>query len=128
VARIAGVNIPDEKRIEISLTYVFGIGRTKSQRILEAAKVDPQLRTKSLSEADLSKIREAVEGAGLIEGDLRREVGNNIKRLKDINSYRGSRHKLNLPAHGQRTKTNGRTKRGKKQTAGSGRKKAAAKT
>src|SRR5579871_3663412 len=104
MARIAGVNIPDEKRVEVSLTYIFGVGRTKAQRILEQAKVDPNLRTKSLTESDLSKIREAVEAAGLIEGDLRREVGNNIKRLKDINSYRGSRHKMNLPAHGQRTK------------------------
>ncbi len=128
MARIAGVNIPDAKRVEIALTYVFGIGNTTSRKILEATGVDPNTRVKDLSEADTSKLREHIDKNLQVEGDLQRQVALNIARLKEINSYRGLRHKANLPVHGQRTKTNARTKRGRKITMGSGRKKSAAKT
>ena len=128
MARIASVTIPDAKRVEVALTYIFGIGITSSQKILAEAKIDPNTRVKDLTEAELGRIREIIAASYEVEGDLQREVAQNIKRLKEINSYRGTRHKANLPARGQRTKTNGRTKRGKKVTMGSGRKKAAAKT
>ncbi len=122
MARIAGVNIPDNKRIEISLTYVFGIGRFLSSQILKEAKINPDKKTKQLSEDELSSIRKAIEKKKLnIEGELRREKMMNIKRLKEINSYRGERHKKNLPARGQKTKTNSRTVRGNvRRTMGSG--------
>jgi len=128
MARISGVNIPDAKRVEIALTYIYGVGVTSSRKILEATGVNPDARVKDLTEAEISKIREVIDKNYRVEGDLQREVSLNIKRLKEINSYRGLRHKANLPVHGQRTKTNARTKRGKKVTMGSGRKKSAAKT
>ena len=128
MARVAGVNIPDGKRVEVALTYVYGIGTSSSRRILSAAKVDPNARVKDLSEPEIAKIREQIEKSLTVEGDLQRQVSTNVKRLKDINSFTGLRHKHNLPVHGQRTKTNARTKRGKRVTMGSGRKKAASKT
>src|SRR5882757_11132671 len=127
-ARISGVNLPDAKRIEIGLTYIYGIGVTASHHILAAVKVSPDTRVKDLTEAEITALREHIEKNYRVEGDLQREVAANIRRLKEINSYRGLRHKANLPVHGQRTKTNARTKRGKKVTMGSGRKKSAAKT
>jgi small subunit ribosomal protein S13 len=128
MARISGVNIPDAKRIEVALTYIHGIGDTTSRKILTATGINPDTRVKDLTEAEVSKLRETIDKNYRVEGDLQREVSQNIKRLKEINSYRGLRHKANLPVHGQRTKTNARTKRGKKVTMGSGRKKSAAKT
>jgi small subunit ribosomal protein S13 len=128
MARISGVNIPDGKRVAIALTYVFGIGDTTSRKILEATGINPDTRVKDLSEAETSKLREHIDKNLQVEGDLQRQVALNIARLKEINSYRGLRHKANLPVHGQRTKTNARTKRGRKITMGSGRKKSAAKT
>lgn len=128
MARIAAVNLPDAKRVEVGLTYIFGIGPSASQKILAEAKVSPDTRVKDLTEAEVSRLREVIERDHQVEGDLQRLVSENIRRLKEINSYRGLRHKNNLPVHGQRTKTNARTKRGKKITMGSGRKKAAAKT
>ncbi|HBG81341.1 TPA: 30S ribosomal protein S13 [candidate division CPR2 bacterium] len=128
MARIAGVDIPKEKRVEIALTYIYGIGLKTSQKILEAAKVNPNTRVKDLAESEISKIRELIEKGNSVEGDLRREVSLNIKRLKEIGSYRGIRHKLGLPLRGQKTKTNARTKRGRKMTMGSGKKKSAQKT
>ncbi len=128
MARISGVNIPDEKRVEIALTYIYGIGLTSAQKLLAATGVSPDTRVKELTEAEVSKLREYIDKNLRVEGDLQREVATNIKRLKEINSYRGLRHKANLPVHGQRTKTNARTKRGRKITMGSGRKKSASKT
>ncbi len=122
--RIAGITIPDNKRLEIGLTAVYGIGRPQAQRILADAKVDPGARAKNLSTEQESAIRAVIEESGmLVEGELRREVGSHIKRLKDIGSYRGSRHTKHLPARGQRTKTNARTHKGVKKTMGSGRRK-----
>lgn len=128
MARIAGVNIPENKRVEASLRYIYGVGPKKSQEILKGTGIDPDKRVKDLSESDLTKLREYITKNYTIEGDLRREVSQNINRLKAINSYRGLRHKLGLPVHGQRTKTNSRTKRSKRATVGSGRKKPAGKT
>lgn len=128
MARISGVNIPDEKRVEIALTYIFGIGLHTAQTILESTGVSADTRVKDLTEAEVTKLREYIDKNLRVEGDLQREVATNIKRLKEINAYRGLRHKANLPVHGQRTKTNARTKRGRKVTMGSGRKKAASKT
>jgi small subunit ribosomal protein S13 len=121
MARIAGINLPNEKRIEIALSYLYGIGVPLSQKILATLNIDANIRVKDLSEDDLEKIRQYIGKNYRVEGDLRTEVTQNIKRLKDINSYRGSRHAKGLPARGQRTKTNSRTKRGKKVTVGSGR-------
>jgi small subunit ribosomal protein S13 len=128
MARIVGINLPNDKRIEVGLTYIFGIGPTKARQILAATKIDPNTRVKNLTEAEEVKLREYIDGNLTVEGDLHRIVTQSINRLKEVNSYRGLRHKNNLPARGQRTKTNGRTKRGKKVTMGSGRKKAASKT
>ena len=111
--RIAGVNIPENKRIEISLTYIYGIGPKRSEKILEATKISPDLRTDNLTDEDIKLLREELSKFH-IEGDLRREVTMHIKRLQEINSYRGGRHKRKLPVRGQRTKTNARTRRGKK--------------
>lgn len=122
MARVAGINLPNDKRIEIALTYLYGIGLTLSQKILTQVKVDPNTRVKDLSEEDLERIRQFVGKNYKVEGDLKSEVSQNIKRLKEISSYRGSRHTKGLPARGQRTKTNARTKRGRKITIGSGRK------
>ncbi|HBP00426.1 MAG: 30S ribosomal protein S13 [Candidatus Uhrbacteria bacterium GW2011_GWF2_41_16] len=122
MARIAGVTIPNNKCIRISLTYIYGIGDSKADKILKQTGVDPQIRTKDLTEEQVNKIREIVEKQHRVEGDLRREVLGNIKRLKDIGSYRGIRHIRRLPARGQRTKTNSRTVRGNmRKTMGSGR-------
>lgn len=123
MARVAGVNIPDEKRVEASLTYIYGIGLTRSQKILAGTQINADTRVKDLTETELNRIREFIEKNFKIEGDLKREVVQNINRLKEVGTYRGTRHKLNLPARGQRTKTNSRTKRGKKQTMGSGKRK-----
>ena len=129
MARISGVNIPDSKRVEVALTYIFGVGLTRSQAVLKQAGINPDTRVKNLNENELNRIREILEKNYKIEGDLRREVVQNINRLKEVGSYRGIRHKLGLPVRGQRTKTNSRTKRGgKRVTVGSGRKKASAKT
>jgi small subunit ribosomal protein S13 len=128
MARISGVNIPDAKRVVISLTYIYGVGDTTAAKILEGTGISADTRVKDLTEAEISKLREYIDKNFRVEGDLQREVSQNIKRLKEINSYRGLRHKANLPVHGQRTKTNARTKRGRKITMGSGRKKSAAKT
>ena len=127
MARISGVNLPTDKRIEIALTYIYGIGPTASLEILSKTGIDPNTRVKSLTEAEVSKLREEIDKNHQVEGDLARVVSQNVKRLKEINAYRGLRHKANLPVHGQRTKTNARTKRGKKITMGSGRKKASKK-
>lgn len=115
MARIAGVNLPNDKRIEIALTYVYGIGKTKSQQILDQAGVDRNLRTKDLSADQETSIRKEIESF-MVEGDLRRKTQLDVKRLQDIGSYRGYRHRRRLPVRGQRTKTNARTKRGKKVT------------
>lgn len=128
MARLSGVNIPDAKRVEVSLTYIFGVGITTSRKILAATDINPDTRVKELTEAEMSKLREYIDKSLQVEGDLQRQIAMNIKRLKEINSYRGLRHKANLPVRGQRTKTNARTKRGRKVTMGSGRKKSAAKT
>ena len=128
MARIAGVTIPTEKQIQISLTYVYGIGPTTSKKILNILEIEPTIRVKDLSEVDLRKIREYISDKYTVEGELQRVVSNNIKRLKEINSYRGERHKIRLPARGQRTRTNGRTKRGKRVAVGGAQPKAATKT
>ncbi len=128
MARIAGTNIPEQKRVEVSLTYIYGIGLSTSQKILEQLKINPDTRVKDLNETELGAIREYIDKNLTVEADLSRVVTGNIKRLKEIGAYRGLRHKASLPVRGQRTKTNARTKRGKKVTVGSGRKKAAAKT
>ncbi|MFA6513731.1 MAG: 30S ribosomal protein S13 [Patescibacteria group bacterium] len=123
--RIAGVNIPNDKRIEIALTYIFGIGKTRSNQILKTANVDKDIRVKDLKETDVNLLREIVEKKFTVEGDLRREVQSNIKRLREIGCYRGLRHTKHLPVRGQRTKTNSRTVRGNKRvTAVSGKSKA----
>lgn len=123
--RIAGVNIPNDKRVEIALTYIYGIGRTRSNKILETAKVDRNIRVKDLKEEDVNRLREMIEKQYTVEGDLRREVQSNIKRLKEIGCFRGLRHIKHLPVRGQRTKTNSRTVRGNKRvTMGSGKSKA----
>ena len=116
MARIAGVDVPDNKRVEISLTYIFGIGKTSSLEILGKADVDKNTRVKDLSEEQLNRLREIIDKEYRIEGDLRREIGLNIKRLQEIGCYRGLRHRRNLPARGQRTRTNARTRRGIRKT------------
>jgi small subunit ribosomal protein S13 len=116
MARIAGVDLPREKRVEISLTYIYGIGRSKSRDILAAANVDPNTRVRDLAEAEVARLREVIDRGHRVEGDLRREVAMNIKRLQEIGCYRGIRHRRNLPVRGQRTRTNARQKRGSKKT------------
>jgi len=129
MARIAGVNLPKNKRIEIALGYLYGIGLPLSQKILAETKIDPNIRTEDLSEDQVNRLREYIEKNYRVEGDLRREVLMNVKRLKEIGSYRGSRHAKHLPARGQRSKTNSRTVRGNvRKTMGSGRKPTAQKT
>lgn len=125
--RIANINLPENKRVEIALTYLFGIGLSLSQKILTESKIDPNTRVKDLTTTEIDKIRQAL-GRFALEGDLRMQITSNIKRLKEIGAYRGQRHAKNLPVHGQRTKTNARTKRGKKISVGSGRKPSAQKT
>ena len=127
--RIAGIAIPDKKRIEVALTYIFGVGLSGSQKILAAARVDPNKRAEALSQDEVNRLREILEKNYRIEGDLRREIMMNIKRLKDIGTFRGLRHMRGLPVRGQRTKTNLRTRRGNvRKTMGSGRKPAASPT
>ena len=116
MARIAGVDLPKNERIEIGLTRIFGIGRPLSQKILSETRVDPDIRVKDLRDEDIVKIRNIIERDFKVEGDLRRELSMNIKRLLDIGSYRGQRHRLKLPARGQRTKTNARTRKGPRKT------------
>jgi small subunit ribosomal protein S13 len=124
MARIAGVDIPRNKRVEVSLTYIYGIGRSKSQEILGKAEVNPDIRVKDLSESDVTRLRQVIDKDYMVEGDLRREVAMNIKRLSEIGCYRGLRHRRHLPVRGQRTKTNARTRKGPKKTvAGRGRRK-----
>ncbi len=122
MARIAGVDIPRDKRVVISLTYIFGIGPTTSKKVLAAVSVDESIRVKDLTEEDVNKLREYIDRNYRVEGDLRREVALNIKRLQEIGSYRGLRHRRKLPARGQRTRTNARTLRGAKKTVGARRK------
>ncbi|MGB2908758.1 MAG: 30S ribosomal protein S13 [Candidatus Aminicenantaceae bacterium] len=112
MARIAGITLPSEKRIEVGLTYIFGIGRTRSREILEVAKIDKDKKVGSLSEDEVNIIRTIIEEHEKIEGDLRKEISTNIKRLMDINAYRGMRHKRRMPVRGQRSKTNARTRKG----------------
>ncbi len=123
MARIAGVDLPRDKRVEIGLTYIYGIGLTRSKQVLAKTGVNPDTRIKDLSDADVAALREAVEGDYQVEGDLRRWESMNIKRLMDIGSYRGRRHRLGLPVRGQRTRTNARTRRGGRRTV-AGKKKA----
>jgi small subunit ribosomal protein S13 len=127
MARIAGVDIPRNKRVEVSLTYIYGIGRSTSKEILGKANVNPNTRVQDLSEAEVTAVRQLIDGYN-VEGDLRRDVHMNIKRLTEIGCYRGLRHRRHLPVHGQRTKTNARTRKGPKKTvAGRGRRKGAKK-
>ncbi len=128
MARISGVVIPDGKQIQIALTYVYGVGPKTSSAILTAAKVEPTIRTKDLTDSEISKIQEVINDTYTVEGELQRIVSTNIKRLRDIKSYRGIRHGSALPSRGQRTRTNARTRRGKKVTVGGTNKKVAAKT
>lgn len=123
MARLVGVDLPREKRLEVALTYVYGIGRTRAQETLQATGISPDLRVKDLTDADLVALRDHIEGSYKIEGDLRREVAADIRRKVEIGSYQGIRHRRGLPVHGQRTKTNARTRKGPKRTV-AGRKKA----
>ncbi|MBQ3870091.1 MAG: 30S ribosomal protein S13 [Clostridia bacterium] len=116
MARIAGVDIPNAKRVEIGLTYIYGIGRTTSNQILAKTGINPDTRCKDLTEEDIAKLREEIENHHQVEGDLRREVALNIKRLTEIGCYRGIRHRKGLPVRGQRTKTNARTRKGRAKT------------
>jgi small subunit ribosomal protein S13 len=116
MARIAGVDIPPNKRVEVSLTYIFGIGRHTSQEVLKRAGIDFDKRVKDLSDEEVTRLREIIDKNYRIEGDLRREMALNVKRLQEIGCYRGLRHRRNLPAHGQRTRTNARTRRGVRRT------------
>lgn len=124
MARIAGVDLPLNKRIEIGLTYIFGIGRSRSNNILAQAKVDPNVRVKDLSEDDVRKIRQIITDEGKVEGDLRKDIGLDIKRMMEINCYRGIRHRRGLPVNGQRTHTNARTRKGPRKASIAGKKKA----
>ena len=118
MARIAGADIPDDKKVEVSLTYIYGIGPTSSKTILQATDIDPTTRVRDLAESEIAKLREAIESGYMIEGDLRREIAMNIKRLMDIGSYRGLRHRRGLPIRGQRSRTNARTRKGPRRTIG----------
>ncbi len=126
MARIAGVDLPNDKRVEVALTYIYGIGVSTSRRILVQTQVDPDTRVKDLAESEISRLREIIDRGYRVEGDLRREVAMNIKRLQEINCYRGMRHRRNLPVRGQRTKTNARQRRGARRTV-AGRRRARAK-
>lgn len=128
MARISGVTIPADKQVHVALTYVYGIGPKTSADILAVAKVEPTVRVKDLTDEEIGRVQEVINTKYTVEGELQRVVAGNIKRLKDIGSYRGLRHKNNLPSRGQRTKTNARTRRGKKVTVGGTAKKVAAKT
>jgi small subunit ribosomal protein S13 len=126
MARILGVDLPKEKRVEIGLTYIYGIGRSRSLKILENSGISGDVKVRELTEDEVSRIRDVIDKSYIVEGDLRREVNLNIKRLIEIGCYRGVRHRRGLPVHGQRTKTNARTKRGTRKTV-AGRRKAAKK-
>ena len=123
MARIAGVNLPREKRVEIGLTYIFGIGRSTSQSVLSSLEIDRDTKVRDLTEEEVAKLRDYIDEHYQVEGDLRRERTQAIKRLSEIGAYRGLRHRRNLPARGQRTKTNARTRKGPKKTVGRGKKK-----
>ena len=112
MARIAGVDLPRQKRVEVALTYIYGIGSARSNRILGKAGIEPSVRVKDLSEEEVSRIAKVIDGEGGVEGDLRKDIAMNVKRLMEIGSYRGLRHRRNLPVHGQRTHTNARTRKG----------------
>lgn len=118
MARIAGVDIPRDKRVEVALTYIYGVGRTRAQQALEATEVDPNARVRDLDDEAVNRLRQFIENNYRVEGDLRREVANNIKRKIEIGSYQGIRHRLGLPVRGQRTHTNARTRKGPKRTVG----------
>ena len=126
MARIAGVEVPTNKQASVALTYIYGIGSNLARQILADTEINPNLKVKDLSEDELNRLRNEITAKYQVEGDLSQAVRLNVNRLKDINSYRGQRHKSNLPVHGQRTRTNARTKRGRRLTVGSGRKKAPA--
>ncbi len=126
MARIAGVDVPREKRVEIALTYIYGVGPATSRKLLQQTQINPDTRVRDLTETEVQRLRDIIDHSVRVEGDLRREVALNIKRLTEIGSYRGMRHRRNLPVRGQRTRTNARTKRGMRKTV-AGRKKAAAK-
>ena len=128
MARIAGVDLPRNKRANIALTYIYGIGNPRAARILDAAKVDPMKKVQDLSEEEVNRIRTVIESQGMVEGDLRKEVSMNIKRLIEIGSYRGYRHRRNLPVRGQRTHTNARTRKGPRKGTVANKKKTASKT
>lgn len=129
MARISGVTIPDAKQVQIALTYVYGIGPKISFEIVRAAKIDPTIRVKNLTDSEITKIQDVINDKYTVEGELQRIVSGNIKRLKDTNTYRGLRHKAGLPAHGQRTRTNARTRRGRQKIAvGGSQPKSASKT
>lgn len=128
MARISGVTIPSEKQVHVALTYIYGIGPKTSADILAAAKVEPTVRVKDLTDEEIGRIQDIINNKYVVEGELQRIVAGNIKRLKDIGSYRGLRHKNNLPTRGQRTRTNARTRRGKRVTVGGTAKKAPSKT
>src|SRR6202521_2099768 len=128
MARIAGVDLPRNKRTFIALTYIYGIGQVRARRILDQAKVDPMKKVQDLGEDEVNRIRQVIEGEGMVEGDLRREVPMSIKRLIEIGSYRGFRHRRNLPVRGQRTHTNARTRKGPRKGTVAAKKKVAAKT
>ena len=128
MARIAGVDLPRNKHVVIALTYIYGIGNPRAGRILEQAKVDPDKKVQDLSEDEVNRIRQDIEAEGMVEGDLRKEVSMNIKRLIEIGSYRGYRHRRNLPVRGQRTHTNARTRKGPRKGTVANKKKASAKT
>ena len=123
MARIAGVDLPPSKRVEIGLTYIYGVGRSTSNTILHRLSIDPDTKVRDLTEEEVVRLREAIDGSVTVEGDLRRERSQNIKRLMDIGCYRGIRHRRGMPVNGQRTKTNARTRKGPKKTVGARRKK-----
>lgn len=118
MARIAGTDIPDDKKVEVSLTYIYGVGMTSSKKILQATTIDPSTRVRDLTDIEVAQLRETIEEQYTIEGDLRREIAMNIKRLMDIGSYRGLRHRRGLPVRGQRSRTNARTRKGPRRTIG----------
>ena len=128
MARIAGIDLPREKRVEIALTYIYGIGNSRAARILDQAKVEPMKKVQDLGEDEVNRIRQVIEDEGNVEGDLRKDVSMHIKRLIDIQSYRGTRHRRSLPVRGQRTHTNARTRKGPRKGTVAGKKKATGKT
>lgn len=126
MARISGVDVPDDKKLRYALLYIYGIGQTRANQVVQSAALDPEKRVRELTETEVTRLREVIERDFIVEGDLRREIRQNIQRLIDINSYRGQRHRRSLPVHGQRTRTNARTRRGPRRTV-AGRRRAAVK-